>query len=328
MIKHNAMSLKINQITPTVFHIRLLLIGLLFVCSQLVGQPLQLKQFSTFNSLPTDEIQKVFQDADGLLWFASRAGLCKFDGHKITIYKSDMNSPYLLTNNNVTCIADDGNHNIWFGTQSGLNALDKKTGAIRQYKTPAISSNGISTLLKMRDNSLWVGTEVGLCRYNPVSDSFIIYGPEESNGIMSTYPIKSLYEDQDGDLWIGTWDSGLFRYSPLKNKFYSYPQFNERNSAHTIFQDSKGAMWVGTWDAGLYKINHPKEMDEVNFVKYIHQPRNDKSLSDNVVYDITEDRNTNSLWVGTRSGLSIMNLEKPGEFINYRAQSKDRKSVV
>ena len=94
MIKHNAMSLKINQITPTVFHIRLLLIGLLFVCSQLVGQPLQLKQFSTFNSLPTDEIQKVFQDADGLFWFAARAGLCKFDGLFIIIHCSAMISSH------------------------------------------------------------------------------------------------------------------------------------------------------------------------------------------------------------------------------------------
>ena len=64
-------------------------------------------------------------------------------------------------------------------------------------------------------------------------------------------------------------------------------------------------------------------MDKVSFTRYIHIKGDDKSLSDDVVYNIAEDPNTNSLWIGTRGGLSIMDMDKPGEFVNYRSQSDE-----
>lgn len=49
----------------------------------------------------------------------------------------------------------------------------------------------------------------------------------------------------------------------------------------------------------------------------------DSSLSDNIVYDIAEDINTHTLWVGTRSGLSILKLDEPDAFINYKSGKTD-----
>ena len=239
---------------------------------------LKFKQISTLDGLPTDEVQKIYQDKEGFLWFATRYGFCKYDGYQITVYKSSLNTPGLLTSNNIYCFADDNDGFLWIGTQEGLNTLNKKTGEIRQYTAPAIPNNAVSCLLVTRENEVWIGTDSGLCRYVAEKDSFVMYDGKSTDGIFPAASIKSLFEDSDGDLWVGTWSSGLFRYSRKEDKFYAYPKINERNSAHVIYQDSNRKMWVGGWDCGLFLLNHPKDMANVFYTHYSHRIGDDASL--------------------------------------------------
>ncbi|MBQ8673021.1 MAG: response regulator [Bacteroides sp.] len=279
---------------------------------------LTFKQLSTVHGLPTDEVQKVHQDKDGLIWLATRYGLCRYDGYEVTVYKSNLYTPGLLTNNNIFSLSDDNEGNLWIGTQDGLNVLNKKTGEIRQYLAPQIPNNTVSCMQVTRDNKVWIGTDQGLCQYVAELDSFIVYDSKNTDEVLYRTAIKDLHEDSDGDLWIGTWSSGLYRYSPREGKFFAYPYINAQSSAHFIYEDSRKNIWVGGWDSGLYLLNHPKEMDKVSYTNFVHQPGNEASLSDNMVYDMVEDRHTGTLWVGTRSGLSLMKLDEPGRFINYK----------
>ena len=279
---------------------------------------LNFKHISTNDGLPNDEVQKVFQDRDGFIWFATRYGFCKYDGYSITTFKSDLNTPEVLTNNNIICLTDDADRNIWIGTLEGLNVYNKETGVISKCNYPGINDNLVSCLLVTHDNTLWVGTDFGLFRYNRESDEMILYAGERTGNVLSTSSIKSLIEDSDGDIWIGTWSSGLYRYETRTNRFYDYPIFNSKNSAHVIFEDSRQNIWIGGWGEGLFLLENPKDMSAFSWRRF-HNTNSVSSLSDNMVYDICEDINTNSLWVGTRSGLSIMKMESPGEFISYKS---------
>lgn len=285
-----------------------------------VADRLKFKQISTLSGLPTDEVQKVFQDRDGFVWFGTRYGLCLYDGYQVSVYKSNLYFPDLLTNNNIYCMADDADHNLWIGTQAGLNILNKRSGNIRKILFPTVDANVVSCLLVTKDNTAWIGTDKGLGRYDAAQDSIFFLGEQHTGGVLSATSIKSLMEDSQGDVWIGTWSKGLYRYSTSEKRFYAYPQMNERHSAHVIFEDSKQNIWVGSWDCGLYRLANPRDMKRVSWVSYHHAPGDASSLSDNMVYDIAEDRNTQRLWVGTRSGLSIMDEETPGRFVNYKSR--------
>lgn len=283
---------------------------------------LKFKQLSAPHSLPTNEVQKVYQDRDGFIWFATRNGLCQYNGYETTLYKSNLYSPDLLTTNSITCLVDD-NNNLWIGTSEGLNVMDKRTGEIKKYKAPSISNNVVSALCVTRDNTLWVGTDNGLCRYVPEKDTFVVCGDEFGDGRLRYVTIKSLLEDSDGDLWIGTWAQGLFRYSPSTDKVVVYPKINEQYSSHVIYEDSNKDIWVGSWGYGLFKLRNPKDMENVSYQSFLHENGDDSSLSDNIVYDIAEDINTHTLWVGTRSGLSILRLDESSSFINYKSGKSD-----
>lgn len=284
---------------------------------------LKFKQLSAPHSLPTNEVQKVYQDRDGFIWFATRNGLCQYNGYETTLYKSNLYSPDLLTTNSITCLVDDNNNNLWIGTSEGLNVMDKRTGEIKKYKAPSISNNVVSALCVTRDNTLWVGTDNGLCRYVPEKDTFVVCGDEFGDGRLRYVTIKSLLEDSDGDLWIGTWAQGLFRYSPSTDKVVVYPKINEQYSSHVIYEDSNKDIWVGSWGYGLFKLRNPKDMENVSYQSFLHENGDDSSLSDNIVYDIAEDINTHTLWVGTRSGLSILRLDESSSFINYKSGKSD-----
>lgn len=286
------------------------------------NQP-KINRLSTINDLPTDEVQKVFQDKEGYVWIATRSGLYQYDGYQIKTYKANLYRPELLTNNNILCLADDNNHNLWIGTQDGLNILNKKNGSIRKVIIPGISNNMISCLLVTRDNTVWIGTDAGLCKYIPQNNSFILFGNVLTGNVLPATAIKSLIEDSRGNVWIGTWSKGLYRYNPYQKKFYAYPQMNKRNSAHIIYEDCKKRLWVGTWGEGLFMIENPYEMKQLRWKRFVHQKRDDGSLSDNIVYSIAEDKNTKTLWVGTRSGLSICHVANPTDhFVNCLPDSK------
>lgn len=85
------------------------------------------------------------------------------------------------------------------------------------------------------------------------------------------------------------------------------------NSAHVVFQDSEKNIWVGTWGEGLLLLRDAYEPARTTWTTFKHDARREESLSDNLIYAISEDVNTHSLWVGTRSALSILPLQdEPG----------------
>ena len=289
------------------------ILGVLFpiVCQAMVAtgpNSLVFKSSSVLNSLPSKDVQSVYQDRDGYIWISTRNGLFQYDGYSITTYKSNLYCPDLLTNNNIYCVAEDAQHRLWIGTYSGLNVLDKQTGQIRKIDDPEINGIGISQILVTSDNRILFATEGGLLEYLEDSKRFLAFNQDNTDGVFPKTTVKSLFEDDRGDIWIGTWSQGLFRYEKRTGKYRKYPQMNSGNSAHVVFQDSHKNIWVGTWGAGLHLLHDAYNPEKTTWTTFTHDENRSGTISDNLIYAISEDLNTNSLWVGTRSGLSILSL--------------------
>lgn len=272
---------------------------------------------SASNGLPTNEVKQVYQDKEGYIWIATSNGLCRYDGYQIKIYKDNLYTPNLLSSNNITVIAEDKDYNIWIGTTNGLNILNKVTGEVKCVPSEKLENNNIQTILATKGNGVWIGTAKGLHRYIAATDSFIYYDNSNTNYSLRGNDIKTLAEDKNGNIWIGTWSEGITRFDPRENTFYPYPRINPVNSAHTIFEDNQNNIWVGSWGYGLFRLVNPYNPDSVQYVNYRHN-KNTGSLSDDIVYAISQDMSNQSIWVGTRSGLSILNdTGNPNSFTNH-----------
>lgn len=274
------------------------------------------KRLTTVNGLPSNTIQKIYQGRDGYIWMASQNGLFQYDGHTIKSFKSNLHHPDMLSHNNIFCVEEDYEQRLWIGAYKGLNMLDKKTGVMHQINRKEFVNNSISKILVTKDNRLLIGSDQGLYQYIYETDSCILIGKQNTGDIFPETTIKALLEDSRGNVWIGTWSSGLFRYDPSEDKYYAYPQMNQSNSAHVIFEDSRERIWVGTWGAGIHLLENPYDMQNLTWKTFIKQNGSNR-LTHNIIYDISEDLNTQTIWIGTPRGLSILTDEANELFVNY-----------
>lgn len=280
---------------------------------------LQFSYLTSNNGLPCDEVNYTYQDSEGFIWIGTKLGLYKYDGYQFKPFKNNFIHPSLLTSNDVTSLCEDRNNCLWIGTSYGINRLDCKTSKIRQYLfTDFDNSCVIDCILCTHDGTLWVGTDGGLYRYDARSDRFILYCDKRHNSKIPHCSIKSLIEDHKGYIWIGTWDKGLFRYHPQSNVFYSMPKFNDDNSAHVVYEDSRHRLWIGTWGRGLYLIENPYVTNRpLSFISFYGKGKAD-DLTSNYIYTISEDKTTSTLWVGTRHGICIRDMDSyENKFVTY-----------
>lgn len=272
-------------------------------------QKIEFKSLPTYINIPTD-VQQIYQDKEGFIWFATRNGLCRFDGYELETIKSNLYSPGILSSNDILVVQEDYHERLWIGTSYGLNILDKRNGNI-QKDFGSLNIERIQSITITRDSTIWIGSGNGL--YKSKHKSAQPNGKEEFIKVRSL-DVKSIIEAPRNQIWIGTWSNGLYRYDTSTDSLISYPSFNPLNSAYFLFQDSKEQIWVGTWGYGLYKLHHPYDRKKAYFEKFAHEEGNSNSLIHNLIYSISEDPKTGTLWIGTLEGLSCFNGK---DFLNY-----------
>ena len=168
------------------------------------------------------------------------------------------------------------------------------------------------------------------------SQSFPQYGDirfealTEEEGLMDG-TIFCITQDSKGFLWIGSGESGLYRYDGYNFKrFFNNPDNPNSlsgNAVYALCEDSPGIMWVGTYGGGLNKFN----MNTETFTHYMHQLEDTTSLSDNNVVNIIKDR-YGHLWIGTYGGglNKLKQINKSDSlltFIHYRHNINNYSSI-
>ena len=284
----------------------------------LSATPITFKPLVASPSLSTNEVRNLYQDSEGYIWISTYNGLLRFDGYSTVVYRPDGKNQERNIDGFVNIVAEDRSHRLWIGTNSGLYMLDKRLGTLEKVVSPLLQVSHIEAIACTAGGEVWVGTNKGIFRRKAGSTSFELYGPLMHGVRTARYDVKSILEDRNGHIWIGTWEQGLLRYDPDKDQFYTYRNINPSQSAHTLFQDNQDNIWIGTWRYGLARLENPYDMEHYRLRYYTHQAGNPRSLCDNIIYTINQDPNTDKLWIGSRSGLSILESEEgEGTFSNY-----------
>ena len=114
-----------------------------------------------------------------------------------------------------------------------------------------------------------------------------------------------MYEDREGNIWIGTKGGTLNKFSPVSEKFeqiiLNENKFNE-NSITSILEDDAGTIWVGTYSQGLFQ--YQPATGKIKSWKY--DPNNRSGLSNNYITSLFQDK-TGLIWISTYNGLNRLN---------------------
>ncbi len=142
----------------------------------------------------------------------------------------------------------------------------------------SLSNNVVEVIYEDKKNQLWIGTgfpwsdmnEGGLNKMNP-DGSFTRYMHDSAdNKSLLSNKITSMYEDNNGNFWVGTSGEGLYRMNREKGTFERFlfdpklpvqpgaPEVKPGNDANGITflrEDKSGALWIGTYQEGLSRYD-------------------------------------------------------------------------
>jgi ligand-binding sensor domain-containing protein/signal transduction histidine kinase len=221
----------------------------------IVGWPSkELLPRGTHGNLPA--IRPSYVDRDGGVWSA--------DGFNLYRVKAGVETTYTrkggLLSARVTAMYQDREGSLWVATVDG-GVLRFKDGGFRNYAIGyGQTKSCVVAFYEDRAGQLWLGTNAaGLVRLShgnddgrydaaPQSERMRIYTTVEG---LSSNGVKTIYEDAEGSLWLGTFANGLNRLRRQLITTYSQHDGLSADNVYPIYQDRADNIWMGTWSRGL-----------------------------------------------------------------------------
>jgi|HubBroStandDraft_6_1064221.scaffolds.fasta_scaffold44491_1 signal transduction histidine kinase/ligand-binding sensor domain-containing protein len=291
--------------------------------------------------IPGSDIFHVFQDHTGTTWYSTHHGVFR-SGSKpmpqlrpvptattsaLRTYEDSQDNIWIITGTGVyriagdviedtpvpntlpRCFHADREGGYWVGT-NGNGLIHLKQRIVRMFTVAdGLLSNIAMTVIPSQDGRIWVGGNCGLSVYD--GKRFQSY--REKDGLLNSC-VWSLAEDQNRNLWIGTYGGGLFRFRDGRFVQYSLEQGLPSKVVLQVVVAGDGSLWMAT-------PNGVSHMQNDRFRNYTVAD----GLSSNQVITIFEDR-SGRIWACTQGGLDLLNGER---FVPFpSAELNDKPFVV
>jgi len=281
-----------------------------------------------------------YQDREGTLWIGTNGGGLNSLRETEIITYSTKNG---LSHNNIYGVFQDNKNQVWVGTKGyGVNYF-KDNRFYTLTMRDGLSSDSVVSFAQDRSGAMWFGTlgggidrfkngrfEVFDSRRGVLNNSFrAVYADPEGRILAGSTKgdilefrnekftpiadvksrVNTLFKDSRGNLWAGTFGSGLCRVN-LNGKI---EVFNEKkglsnNIVTCIHEDKQGILWVGT----IKGLNRFKDSS----ISIVWKK---DGLPDDTVYWILEDHNAD-FWISSNRGIYCLSREDADAFFKGTIQ--------
>ncbi len=233
--------------------------GVLYRLDKKTGE---LISFETTSDSPDDfgntPVLSMLQARDYAIWAATERGLYRYNypiGDLIH-YKYNSQNPDGLKQEEISSVFQDSKGSIWVATNMYLSKLlDVEKGIFQHYRYAESSLDNIqlrSVIYEDREDKLWLGTNSGLYRFDPLTGSFSVYRNDPANSLsLNNNSVKSICPDPSDPgkyLWIGTDGGGLNLFNMKDETFRQFTIDNglPNNVIYAILPDKEGKLWLST----------------------------------------------------------------------------------
>jgi signal transduction histidine kinase/ligand-binding sensor domain-containing protein/CheY-like chemotaxis protein len=225
------------------------------------------------DGLSQNAVAAVVQDQRGFMWFGTKDGLNRYDGHSFVIFRHDPLDPASISDSDITALFEDREGRLWAGTRNGgLNRFDRDREEFRRYDIGLEVS--VSAIAQDTAGDLWIGTDgAGLLRLprgevdraDAKWERFIHNAADPAS--LGDDRVHAVLVDRQRTLWVGT-RAGLDRHDPGSRGFTRYtsepgsPVQLIDASIFALLEDDDGRLWMGSTpgisvlDVGRTGIRH------------------------------------------------------------------------
>jgi signal transduction histidine kinase/ligand-binding sensor domain-containing protein/DNA-binding response OmpR family regulator len=261
--------------------------------------------WTTSDGLPHNSIRAIAQTPDGYLWVATSNGLARFDGVGFTVF-TPANAPGLMEDR-LTALAAGGDGALWIGT-SGEGVTRYRDGKFQQVAAAELPDRTVRALWADSAGVVWIGTELGLSKYEGGKTSIVFRGGNRQLGV------HCLFEYPAGTMWAGT-NSGLKKIEHGTITSYTVQDGMPGDPVWGLADGPNGELWVGTRPGGLSVLRNG------HFQNFTERD----GLTHNAIIALKRDRDGN-LWIGTDGG--GVNRFSNGKFTSYETREGLSNQVI
>lgn len=254
---------------------------------------------NTSGGLQSNQVYTIFADREGVIWFGTDRGVCRYDPASPHAEKLTDDAQY----NFVRVIAESKDGKLWCGSNKGL--FFKDTMALNWQAVSAFTDKRIYCLLEDKPDRLLVGTVSGLYAVNikdlkqPLT-RLATNDNQSSDAKKSTKetpkePPKEVETDSirasilfQGRTYLANFERGL---EELKDNHRTLI-WPASKAVLCLYNDNNKRLWLGTISGEIYSYDGSQVRQETELV----------SLKPNPVRAIGGS-SEKSLWIGTGGGL-------------------------
>lgn len=306
--------------------------------TRLDGQVLPAANQAAARQLAASDVTALATDAQRRLWVGTaQDGLFVLSfgpqGLLLTLRQLPATAPGRLTLTHISGLACDAEGNLWVGSlEAGLVVVRTNMPGWPVLST-ALAGSHVSALHLDRRGDLWVGAERTLFWVSAASRR--TRQALVPHALPHRYSrIQALHLDSFGRLWAGTlqglyvWEAGTGTAAapplqPTPTRFLprdGQPHSINSERVHQLFEDGHQVMWLGASAGGLNKV----DLRQRAFGRLRHQLTGQAALNNanNYVNAIYKEEATNTLWFGSRNGLTAYDLTRRA-YRTYLSQPAD-----
>ena len=264
-------------------------------------------------SLINNSVLTLCGDAEGNVWAGTLSGMSVFKplNQQYAVFRHIPGAANTLSGNNTYALFEDTDGSIWSGSlDAGINRI-RPDGSIETFT--ASNSSGLTTpsvrcIYRDRKGRYWVGAgNEGLFRFEPQARHFSKVNSADQTGIvLDQLQVKSIAEDDDGNLWLGT-TASLWKYVPETNASTRFPVVQESLRKFPNLPDfqvievkrdaQRREIVCATFGQGLLIMKE----DGSNVVNHVSKPGNRQLLNTNNLMGVTF-LGRDTLLIGTYGG--------------------------
>jgi ligand-binding sensor domain-containing protein/signal transduction histidine kinase len=285
----------------------------------------------------------VLQDRTGFIWIGTQAGLNRYDGYQVKVFRNDPLDRTSLVDNYVQASYEDDQGRLWFGTKGGLTRFDSAQQRFERFPAPGAQAQNNQTVLAIagdRAGGMWLGTADGLKHFDPATGAYRDFRHDASDpSSLADDRVNAVALDPHGNVWVGTGD-GLDMLAPGARGFTHHRLSGaavkatakvsakavaeagadrKRNNVLALSMGPRSVLWVGT-AAGLESWRVGSGEPER------HRLTSAEGMGDTRIFVLYHDSGAN-LWVGTDQGGLKWRDPATGRFLTYSRESLDRHSL-